>query len=149
MSAFSTRVERDGEVVRIRIGGTAVEGDRETADRVRSAIGDALAGRRAFRRTVEERRPDGSYAVSKRGADSPGNRAVFDSFAALRGLYGRLPDRFDADDVGAAGAAVTGSRRHLVPRHLAEHPAFGCGLASRNRLVGEKEPRNPAGERRE
>lgn len=128
-------------------GGT-VEVDRETADRLRSAIGEALAGRREFTRTVGEHRPDGSYVVSRRGADSPGNRAVFESFRGLRRLYERLPERADAGDVGTtARTGVTGSRRHMVLRHLAEHPAFGCELTGRSPLVLEKRSGERSGER--
>ena len=70
--------------------------------------------------------------VSRRGADSAGNEKVFDSFRRLERLYERLPGTFDADDVGRTG--ITGSRRHMVVRHLAEHPGFECGTVSRNPL---------------
>ena len=137
-SAFSTGVERDGDVVRLRIEGERLAVDRETAERLRAALGEALAGRREFRRTAGEHRPDGSYVVARRGVDSPGNRAVFDSFGDLRRLYERLPGRFDAAAVGATAGDVTGSRRHMVLRHLAEHPVFDCELTSRSPLVVEK-----------
>ncbi len=113
--------------------------DRETAERLRTAIGDALVGRREFRRTTGEHRPDASYVVSRRGVDSPGNRTVFDSFGELRRLYERLPGQFDVAAVGAVAGDVTGSRRHMVLRHLAEHPAFDCELTSRSPLVVEKQ----------
>jgi len=74
--------------------------------------------------------------VARRGADSDGNAKVFESFAALEGLFERLPDEFAADDVGGEG--ITGSRRHMVVRHLAEHPAFDCELVSRSPLTVRK-----------
>ena len=92
-------------------------------------------------------REDGSYVVSRRGADSAGNAKVFESFEHLRRLYGRLPDEFAAEDVGRA--AITGSRRHMLVRHFAEHPEFDCTIASRNPLAVEKcegEPAEDTGE---
>ncbi|KTG11702.1 DUF7528 family protein, partial [Haloferax profundi] len=93
--------------------------------------------KREFFRTAGEYRQDGSYVVSRRGADSTGNAKVFASFEELRRLYKRLPETFDADDVGRTG--ITGSRRHMIIRHLGEHPAFDCRIASRNPLTGEKQ----------
>lgn len=61
---------------------------------------------------------------------------MFESFAAARRLFDRLPDRFGAEDAGRTG--ITGSRRHLIVRHFAEHPAFDCRLASRSPLTVEK-----------
>ena len=95
-------------------------------------MGEALVSREEFLRTAGEHRPDGSYVVSRRGADSAGNEKVFDSFRRLERLYERLPGTFDADDIGRTG--ITGSRRHMVVRHLAEHPAFECGTVSRSPL---------------
>lgn len=89
-----------------------------------------------FFRTAGRYRRDGSYAVARRGADTPGNEQVFDSFAALRALFASLPAEFGAEAVGNEG--VTGSRRHLVVRHLAEHPAFDCALVSERPLRAEK-----------
>jgi hypothetical protein len=95
-----------------------------------------LTEKREFFRTAGEYREDGSYVVSRRGADSTGNAKVFESFEALRRLYGRLPDEFDADDVGRTG--ITGSRRHMVIRHFCEHPAFDCDIERRNPLRAKK-----------
>jgi hypothetical protein len=78
-------------------------------------------------------RPDGSYAVARRGGEPA---KVFDGLAELRALYRRLPDRFTASDVD--GASVSGSRRQLLVRHLAEHPAFDCTLVRQNPLTAEK-----------
>lgn len=74
--------------------------------------------------------------VSRRGADSAGNAKVFESFEALGRLFDRLPETFDAEDVGRAG--ITGSRRHMVIRHVAEHPGFDCEIARQNPLRGRK-----------
>ena len=61
---------------------------------------------------------------------------MFDSFEAVRRLYERLPRAFTAEDVGRTG--ITGSRRHMLVRHVAEHPAFDCTITSRSPLTGEK-----------
>nr|WP_205254540.1 hypothetical protein [Halorussus sp. JP-T4] len=103
---------------------------------MRAALGDALTERREFVRTAGTHREDGSYVVARRNADSSGHSKVFESFAALRRLYDRLPDEFTAEDVGRSG--LTGGRRHMLVRHLAEHPAFDCELAKRQPLTGAK-----------
>lgn len=100
------------------------------------AIGDALIDRKEFFRTAGEYRVDGSYEVSRRGADSAGNAKVFESFSALERLYNRLPDEFTVEDVSRTG--ITGSRRHMLIRHFAEHPAFDCTITSRNPLAVKK-----------
>ena len=71
----------------------------------------------------------------------------------LRRLYERLPEAFDAEDIGRTG--ITGSRRHMIVRHVVEHPAFDCEMASRKPLRAEKtdtdaaeEPPEDADERR-
>uniref|UniRef100_UPI003742D19E DUF7528 family protein n=1 Tax=Halorarum salinum TaxID=2743089 RepID=UPI003742D19E len=110
---------------------------RDAAADLQEAIGDALTERREFFRTAGEYRTDGSYVVSRKAADSAGNAKVFDSFEELRRLYDRLPDEFSAEEVGRTG--ITGSRRHMLIRHLAEHPAFDCSITRRNPLTAEKE----------
>lgn len=120
----------------LTVDGCSCTLSRSEAAQLQEAIGDALTERRDFFRTAGEHREDGSYVVSRRGADSAGNAKVFESFEHLRRLYERLPDRFAADDVGRAG--ITGSRRHMLVRHYAEHPAFDCTIASRNPLAAEK-----------
>lgn len=82
--------------------------------------------------------------MSRRGADSAGNSKVFESFAALRRLFDRLPAEFTADDVGRTG--ITGSRRHMLVRHFAEHPQFDCSISRRNPLAGEKTAGKRSGE---
>ncbi|NHN59035.1 hypothetical protein [Halorussus rarus] len=109
---------------------------RDEAAQLQDAVGDALTQRREFFRTAGVHREDGTYEVSRRGADSAGNSKVFESFEVLGRLYDRLPDEFSADDVGRTG--ITGSRRHMLVRHFAEHPAFDCGIARRNPLTAEK-----------
>lgn len=127
----------DGVVV--TVGDATVTLDRADAAALRAAVGEAVAGRRTFLRTAREHRADGTYAVFRRGADEPAK--VFDDRASLAALYERLPERFDATAVAAhAAGEVSGSRRHLLVRHLAEHPAFDCALVCRNPLTAEKKP---------
>ncbi|MFB6270443.1 MAG: hypothetical protein ABEH83_10890 [Halobacterium sp.] len=128
--------EPDGGDICVTVDGETIQLSREHAAELRDAVGDALTRREEFFRTACEHREDGSYVVERRGADSAGNSTVFDSFAEARRLFDRLPERFDADAVSAAG--VTGSRRHMLVRHFAEHPRFPCELASRNPLEAEK-----------
>ena len=86
--------------------------------------------------TVGTHREDGSYVVSRRGADSSGHRKVFENFAVLRRLYDRLPEAFTAEDVEQSG--LTGGRRHVLVHHFAEHPAFDCDRTKRQPLTAEK-----------
>ncbi|WP_089824688.1 DUF7528 family protein [Halogranum amylolyticum] len=109
---------------------------RSDAAELQSALGSALTEKREFFRTAGEYREDGSYVVSRRSADSTGNAKVFESFETLQRLYSRLPDEFDADDVGRTG--ITGSRRHMLIRHFCEHPAFDCEIERRNPLRAKK-----------
>ncbi|WP_049947828.1 DUF7528 family protein [Candidatus Halobonum tyrrellensis] len=109
---------------------------RAAAADLQTALGDALTERREFFRTAGEYRADGSYVVSRKAADSAGNAKVFASFDEVRRLYDRLPASFAAEDVGRTG--LTGSRRHMLIRHFAEHPAFDCSIARRNPLRAEK-----------
>ncbi|MFB6123740.1 MAG: hypothetical protein ABEJ78_09820 [Haloferacaceae archaeon] len=109
---------------------------RADAADLQAAIGDALTEKREFFRTAGEYRADGSYVVSRRGAESTGNEKVFRGFDELRRLYERLPATFTAEDVGRSG--ITGSRRHMLIRHLAEHPAFDCDVSSRSPLTATK-----------
>jgi hypothetical protein len=103
---------------------------------LRAALDDALYRTEAFTHTVCEHRPDGSYVVARRRADSSGHRKVFDSFTALRELYDQLPYEFTAEDVGHVG--LTGGRRHMLVHHLAEHPDFDCTLVRRQPLTARK-----------
>lgn len=109
---------------------------RATARRLADALDAAATEHRRFVHTTGEHRTDGSYVVTRRAADSAGNAKTFDSFAALKRLYERLPERFGAEAVGGAG--ITGSRRHMLVRHLAEHPAFDCRLTGENPLIAVK-----------
>ena len=122
--------------VRLAVGDRTVDLDDGDARRLRDRLTDAVAGRRVFRHTVGHTRPDGSYVVARRGADSAGHRKVFARFGELRALYDDLPDRFRATDVTVDG--VTGNRRHLLVRHVAEHPAFDCELVARQPLTAAK-----------
>jgi hypothetical protein len=109
---------------------------------LRDDLTAALTGCREFVRTAGEHRPDGSYVVSRRGADSAGNAKQFRDFRTITALYERLPEQFDASAVGVAAGddAVSGSRRHLLVRHFAEHPAFDCELVAEQPLTAEKTP---------
>ncbi|MGB9965347.1 DUF7528 family protein [Halobacterium hubeiense] len=130
------RVERRGGRVAVSAGDEELLLAREDAAELRDSLDDALTAREAFVNTVGVRRADGSYVVERRGADSAGNRKVFDAFAELRRLCGRLPERFTAEDLSATG--LTAGRRHMVLWHLVEHPAFDVALASRQPLTAEK-----------
>jgi len=122
--------------VSITVGDVAVEPTRAEATALSDAIGAAVEGRREFVRTAAVVHPDGRHEVRRRGADSAGNRKVFDDRREPRRPYERLPERFGADDVDHP--TVSGSRRHLVVRHLAEHPAFDRDLVRRRPLTVAK-----------
>ncbi|WP_135852871.1 DUF7528 family protein [Halorussus salinus] len=109
---------------------------RAEADRLRTALGEALTERREFVRTAGTHREDGSYVVERRQADSAGHRKVFESFAALRRLYDELPATFTAPDIEQSG--LTGGRRHVLVHHFAEHPDFDCELTKRQPLTARK-----------
>ncbi len=144
--------EGDGGVV-LSVGGETRQLTPAEATRLRTALGEAVADRWAFVNTVGERRPDGSYVVRRRGSETTGNSVVFDSFRALCRLAGRLPATVDAETVGREREGVTGSRRHLVVWHLAEHPALDYRVASRSPLrarsdgdaTGAHDTADPAG----
>jgi hypothetical protein len=131
-------VTTDDESILVQFGDSTCELSRGDAADLQEALGDALTEKREFFRTAGEYREDGSYVVSRRGADSAGNEKVFRSFDELRRLYERLPSTVSADDVGRTG--ITGSRRHMLIRHFAEHPAFDCQITSRNPLTVNKRP---------
>jgi hypothetical protein len=126
----------EADRVSITVGDVDVDLTRSEAAALADAIGAAVEGRREFVRTARVVHPDGRYEIRRRGADSAGNRKVFDGRRELRRLYERLPERFGADDVDHP--TVSGSRRHLVVRHLAEHPAFDCELVRRRPLTVAK-----------
>ena len=129
-------MRRDGESIVLAVDGRDYELTRDEAADLQEAVGDALTQRREFFRTECVHREDGTYEVARRGADSAGNSKVFESFAVARRLFERLPAEFTAEDVGRTG--ITGSRRHMLVRHFAEHPAFDCAIARRNPLTAEK-----------
>jgi len=129
-------VQRDGESIVLAVDGHDYELSRDEATDLQEAVGDALTQRREFFRTAGVHREDGTYEVARRGADSAGNSKVFESFEALRRLFDRLPTEFSADDISRTG--ITGSRRHMLVRHFAEHPSFDCTITRRNPLTAEK-----------
>lgn len=129
-------VSSDGEEVVVVIDGHEHRLSPPVARALAAAVGDALVERREFLHTSGEHRDDGGYVVARRSADSAGNAKVFDSFDSIRRLYDRLPETFAADDVGRTG--ITGSRRHMLARHFAEHPAFDCEITRRSPLTVAK-----------
>ncbi|WP_368408747.1 DUF7528 family protein [Haloarchaeobius amylolyticus] len=139
---MSVTAER-GSVV-VELGDQRRELTREEAIALQERIGDAIVDRTEYFRTAGAHRADGAYEVTRRAADSAGNTKVFDSFAALERLYERLPDEFGAEAVGRTG--ITGSRRHLLVRHLAEHPAFDCEITCRRPLTATKAGDEPEAE---
>jgi hypothetical protein len=86
--------------------------------------------------TARERRPDGSYVVSHRGADSAGHRKVFAGWEQVEERYRVLPATFTASDLDGPG--ISGGRRHLLVRFFAEHPALPCELVARQPLTASK-----------
>jgi hypothetical protein len=138
-SGDDVAVEQVADGLLLVVDGESHELSRERALSLREAIGEGLERRETFFRTAGHYRADGSYVVIRRGADSSGNRQVFDSLGALRDLFTDLPATFDADAVGES-AAASGSRRHLLVRHFAEHPAFDCRLVNERPLRARKRP---------
>ena len=135
-NASGVRVMTNGESIEVTIDGRTVSLSREQARELQDALGDAMTHKREFLHTAGEHREDGKYVVSRRSADSAGNTKVFDDFEQVRRLFERLPEEFTADEVSRTG--ITGSRRHMLVRHFAEHPAFDCTIARRNPLTVEK-----------
>lgn len=107
------------------------------ARRLYRQLGDALPRERTFVRTTGRHRSDGRYVVERRGAESAGQRKVFESFEELSDRYEALPNQFTASDLGGSG--LTGSRRHAVLWHLVEHPAFDCTLVGKQPLTASKQ----------
>lgn len=143
---FSVSCDRsaDGSELLLTVDDRTLALSPEDARKLRESLGEALTEEREFLHTSGTHRADGSYVVSRRGADSTGHRKVFDSFEALQRLYDRLPREFDASAVERTG--LTGSRRHMLLRHFAEHPAFDCELVSRQPLCVKKRLFDEAGE---
>jgi hypothetical protein len=135
-SGDEVSVRENSNAVVVSLDGHSHELSGREAISLRRALGETLAERREFVHTVGTHRPDGSYVVARRGADSAGHSKVFEHFERLWGLYESLPTTFAAGDVKLSG--LTGSRRHLVVRHLAEHPDFPCALVARQPLTVEK-----------
>ncbi|WP_266078011.1 DUF7528 family protein [Haladaptatus caseinilyticus] len=128
--------ERTKDGVSVTVSGERHDLSRREADRLRAALGQALTERTEFLNTVGEHRDDGSYVVSRRGAESSGHRKVFESFGAVGALYDRLPAEFTAEDAEEGG--LTGGRRHMLVHHFVEHPEFEAELVSRQPLTARK-----------
>ncbi|WP_332898532.1 DUF7528 family protein [Haladaptatus sp. CMSO5] len=120
----------------VTIDGETHELPPAVAQQLHDDLGDALCQRTEFFKTVSEYRENGSYRVSRRAGSSSGNAEVFRRFEELERLYDRLPETFTATDVGKSG--ITGLCRHLLVRHVAEHPAFDCRITRRNPLAVKK-----------
>jgi hypothetical protein len=133
---FAVEAHDDSETVAVTLAGETHHLSRRAATALRDELADALTGSREFLRTTGEHRPDGSYVVARRRAESAGHSKVFESFAALESLFAELPTEFTAETVGRSG--VTGGRRHILLRHFVEHPAFDCELVSRQPLTVRK-----------
>ena len=129
-------VATDPDSVTVTLDGQTHELSRTEATELRDALGDALTAKREFLHTAGEHRQDGTYQVSRRSANSAGHSKVFESFEHLTRLYGRLPEKITAEEVGRTG--LTSGRRHLLVRHFTEHPAFDCELVSRQPLTVQK-----------
>jgi hypothetical protein len=135
-SGRTVDAEADASEVHLRLGDETHVLTHAEARSLRQRLGDALVRREEFLHTAGEHRPDGSYVVARRRADSAGNRKVFESVCALERLWERLPPEFTAEDLGRTG--LSGGRRHMVLRHLVEHPAFDCELVSEQPLTARK-----------
>lgn len=122
--------------VSVTVSGRTFLLTREEAETLLERLSDALTDRVEFVHTVGTHRADGSYRVSRLRGNSAGHAKVFGSFRELERLFERVPREFTADDVDHPG--VTNTRRHLVVRHLAEHPAFPCELVRRQPLTVRK-----------
>ncbi|MFC6835287.1 DUF7528 family protein [Halomarina ordinaria] len=132
--ATSTVDDDDIPVVVVRLDDATHRLSHTEARALRTSLDDALRRTEEFVHTVGEHRPDGTYVVSRRRADSAGHRKVFDAFGTLCGLYDDLPETFTAVDV----EGVSGGRRHMLVWHLVEHPAFDCRMVSKQPLTARK-----------
>ncbi len=120
----------------VEVAGEQFHLTREEATQLREGLDEAISQRWEFAHTIGEHRADGSYRVARRRADSTGNATIFDSPDELLQVFHELPDTFTATDVTRPG--LSGSRRHLVIRHMAEHPAFACDLVREQPLTARK-----------
>jgi len=145
-SGDEVSVRSDGDRVVVSLSERTHTVDRDVAATLRAELGEALTERCEYVHTVGTHRADGSYVVSRRKGDSSGHRKVFERFADLREWYASLPATFTAADVDIPG--VTGGRRHLLVRHVVEHPAFDCVLTARQPLTAEKRDSEEEGEAR-
>jgi len=127
---------RRGDTVSLDVDGRRLVLSVDDANKLQQELEDALTATAEFMHTTAEHRRDGKYVVERRGADSAGNRKVFDSFEELRRLADRLPRTVGADDLTRVG--LTGGRRHMVLWHLIEHPEFPFELDGRQPLTATR-----------
>ncbi|HET7323969.1 MAG TPA: hypothetical protein VFJ06_06540, partial [Halococcus sp.] len=78
-SGDEVSVRSTGEVV-VSLSGQTHELSRHEAVSLRRALGESLTDRREFVHTAGTHRADGTYVVSRRGADSTGHSKVFENF---------------------------------------------------------------------
>jgi hypothetical protein len=129
-------VTRDAGELFLHVDETTYGLDEDAASELRERLETVLTGTQEYVYTSGEHREDGSYVVARRGAQSSGNRKMFESSRAVERLYERLPETFTAADLSRTG--LTDGRRHLVLRHFVEHPGFDCELTSRQPLTVRK-----------
>lgn len=128
---------RRGDTVTLELDGRALVLSVDDAEALKDSLEASLTASREFMHTSGTHRADGSYVVERRGADSAGNRKVFDSFEMLERLAARLPETVTAEDLSRVG--LTAGRRHMVLWHLVEHPAFPFELAGRQPLSATRQ----------
>ena len=127
---------RRGDTVSLELDGTRFVLTTAQTEDLQDALDEALHASQEFLHTSGTHREDGAYVVERRGADSAGNRKVFDSFSMLGRLAERLPDRVTAEDLSRVG--LTAGRRHMVLWHLVEHPELPFELDGRQPLAATR-----------
>ena len=134
--AVSTAGSPNGRTVSLHTADGVVTGTIDAAREWYDQLETVLTEEYAFVHTLGTHRPDGRYVLERTGADSAGNRKVFESMEALWALFEDAPETFTAADLGRDG--LSGSRRHMVLWHFVEHPAFPCRLESKQPLSAKK-----------
>lgn len=128
--------DRRGDTVTLDVDGRQLVLSVTEAQDLQDELASALTASHEFLHTSGTHRTDGAYVVERRGADSAGNRKVFDSFTMLERMADRLPDTVTAEDLSQVG--LTAGRRHMVLWHLVEHPELPYTLDGRQPLTASK-----------